>query len=109
MLADALARTKRLPLAGKISMTRPGPPPRGNWGQAALAPQKIVTTVTVTAISQVPLKDSLFALPSGYTQIAPPAPPRRPMEPPPGGPDGFGGPPPGGPMGPPPPLDGDRL
>ena len=104
-LADALARMKRLPLGGRVSMTHAGPPPWDRGGQAAPASQKTVTTMTVLSVSQAALSDALFRLPPGYTEVNP-LPRRERIGPPPGG-GRFGGPPPGGPIGPPPPPGGE--
>ncbi len=62
-LADQLAKRKQIPLDSRITMKTTLPD----------GSQKSVTrTTTVTEISQTPLPEELFLIPTGYSQVAPP-------------------------------------
>lgn len=78
--AGSVVKTRELPLLAKVTLTPTPPParPAGQGDDAGSAPPPVpmptVATFTVTSVSQSTLDPSLFAVPPGYTQAAPPRP-----------------------------------
>lgn len=78
--AGSVSKTHELPLLAKITLTPTPPPapPQGQGDNPADAPPPppppTVVTMTVTSVSQSALAASLFAVPQGYTESAPPRP-----------------------------------
>ena len=79
--SDALDKGKLLPLSSTITITRDARQPRGDdqsdsgsgndaeTGSATI----ITTTMQVKSLSQETLPETLFQVPSGYTQVDPPS------------------------------------